>query len=78
MEIKHIESRCKELTQNLKSLADEKELSELMTIIHRPGWTTPAEALLVNGYLDSMSAHAKHIANLKQTLLEGARAVGGK
>jgi hypothetical protein len=39
---------------------------------------TPAEALLVNGFLDSMIAHAKHLAELKQTLLAGARAVSAK
>jgi hypothetical protein len=78
VETKHIESRCKELSQHLKTLGDEKDLSELMAIIHRPGWTTPAEALLVGGFLDAMNAHAQHLANLSKTLLAGARAVGTK
>ena len=78
MDTKHIEARCKDLSQNLKTPADERNMTELMTIIHRPGWTTPAEALLVGGYLDAMNAHAQHLANLSQTLLAGARAVGTK
>lgn len=74
-DMQQIESRCKTLTQHLKGLADEKDFNELMTIIHKPGWTTVAEFLLVNALLDSMTAQAKHLADLKQTLLAGARAV---
>jgi len=75
MDIKQLESRCQEVSQNLRLAADDKHTSELLQIIHRPGWTTPAELLLVKGYLDSINAHAKLIANLKETLLAGARAV---
>jgi hypothetical protein len=58
--------------------ADDRHTSELLQIIHRPGWTTPAEMLLVYGYLDAISAHAKLIANLNESLLAGARAVAPK
>jgi hypothetical protein len=78
MDVKHMELRISNVTQSLKALADDKEFTELLAIIHRPGWTTPAEALLVNGFLDSMTAHAKHLTELKQTLLAGARAVSAK
>ena len=77
MDLKNIESRCKELTLALNGVADNKEFDELLTIIHKPGWTTPAEALLVHGLLESMVTQAKHIAGLKQTLF-GARAVPTK
>jgi hypothetical protein len=78
MDPKQIESRCQELTHALKGVADNKEFDELRTIIHKPGWTTPAEALLVQGILESMLAQAKHMAGLKHTLLAGARAVATK
>jgi len=78
MDLKQVESRISNVTQTLKALADDRELTDLLAIIHKPGWTTPAEALLVNGLLDSMIAHAKHLAELKQTLLAGARAVSAK
>ena len=78
MDVKQLESRCKEVSQNLRMAADDKHTSELLQIIHRPGWTTPAEMLLVNGYLDSINSHAKLITNLKETLLAGARAVAPK
>jgi hypothetical protein len=75
MDLKQIESRCKDLTNSLKTLADEKDVAEFLQIIHRPGWTTPAEVAFVHGLLDAMNAQAKHLAGLKQTLLTGARAV---
>jgi hypothetical protein len=75
MDPKQVETRCHELTHALKAVADNKEFDELRTIIHKPGWTTPAEGLLVQGILDSMLAQAKYMAGLKQTLMAGARAV---
>jgi hypothetical protein len=78
MDLKQIELRCGNLIQSLKALAEEKDFTELMSIIHKPGWTTPAEALFVNGLLDSMNAQAKHLAELKRALLAGARAVTGQ
>ena len=78
MDLKQVELRCSNLTQSLKALAEEKDFAELMSIIHKPGWTTPAEVFFVNGLLDSMNAHTKHLTELKQTLLAGARAVSTK
>jgi hypothetical protein len=75
MDPKQIESRCQDLTHALKGVADNKDFDELRSIIHKPGWTTPAEALFVGGILESMLAQAKHMAGLKQALLAGARAV---
>jgi hypothetical protein len=49
---------------------------DLISIIHRPGWTTPAEFMLVSGLVDAMTAHTKVIAGLQQTLLGGAAAIG--
>ena len=77
-DMKQIESRCKTLTHHLKELADETDFNELMTIIHKPGWTTVAEFQLVNAVLDSMTAQAKHLADLKHALMAGARAVAIK
>ncbi len=78
MDLKQIELRCQDLRQSLKTLSDEKDFAELMLIIHKPGWTTPAEALFVTGLLDSMNTHVQHLTALKQTLLSGARAVSSK
>ena len=44
MNAKTIESHVNTLTRGLKGLSEDPEFTELLTIIHRPGWTTPAEA----------------------------------
>ncbi len=71
----HLEARIKELSTQLATLADTQDLEELIIIIHRPGWTTPAEYVLVSGLVDAMHEHAKTLASLKQTLITGSRAV---
>ena len=43
----------------------------------RPGWTTPAEFLLVSTILDSMAAHVDALAGMKAGLIKGSRAVTG-
>jgi hypothetical protein len=78
MDLKQIESRCQQVSSSLKELADGKDFDELMLLIRKPGWTTPAEAMLVNGLLDNMSAQAKQLGELKRNLMAGARAVGAK
>ena len=78
MDVKTVESHVNALSRALKGLAEAPEFTELLTIIHRPGWTTPAEAFLVAGMLEAMNAHVQHLTAMKNTLLAGARAVGSK
>ena len=74
-DVKKLEDRVKALHQNLMKLGDGKDMEEFFTIIHKPGWTTPAEFMLVSGLLQSMNAQVKTLAGLKQVLLAGSRAV---
>lgn len=74
--IAHLETQIRELGAQLTHVADAAPFEELIKIIHNPGWTTPAEALLVRGVVDAMLAHARASAELKQALLNGSRAVG--
>jgi hypothetical protein len=74
-DLAHIEAGVKEVSQILATLAHEKEFQGFLSIIHRPGWTTVAEAALVAGIVDSMRAHAKALADLKHALFTGAEAV---
>jgi hypothetical protein len=75
---KHLEGEIKALGQGLDNLADGTDFEELLKIIHRPGWTTPAEALLVSGLVDFMATQVKALTALKQVLLAGSRVVGTK
>jgi hypothetical protein len=71
----HLEARIKELSTQLATMADTQDLEEMISIIHKPGWTTPAEYVLVSGLVDTMHEQAKVLASLRQTLLNGGRTV---
>jgi hypothetical protein len=77
-ELANLESRIQETKKNLSQLADHAELQEFLAIIHRPGWTTVAEAAFVSGIVDSIASHTQVLLNLKGVLLAGARAVSTK
>jgi hypothetical protein len=71
----HLEARIKELSTQLATIANTQDLEEMIFIIHKPGWTTPAEYLLVSGLVDAMHEHTNALASLRQTLINGSRAV---
>lgn len=71
----HLEARIKELHQSIKGLGDGGELEELAVLIHRPGWTTQAEAQLVTGLVESLHKQVANILDHKQLLVAASRAV---
>jgi hypothetical protein len=74
-DLKHLESKIEELRVSLTNLADDKGFADLLTIIHKPGFTSVAEHLLLRGMVDSMIGQAKSLSGLRQALLAGANAV---
>ena len=75
-ELKRFEKTVTELSDALAHLGRGTSLRELILIIKRPGWTTPAEFLMTSAILDSMQTHAGALVQLKQDLVKGAREVG--
>jgi hypothetical protein len=75
MDLNKVKSHVSNLAGGLKDLSQDKDFEEFLTIIHKPGWTSQAEGLLVNGLLESMNMHVQHLKTLKKSLLAGARAV---
>lgn len=73
--IEHLEAQIRRLHRSLASLADD-DLEELILIIKRPGWTTPAEFLFAVAMVESMQGQVKGLAAQKRALLAGSRAVG--
>jgi hypothetical protein len=80
-----LEAKIKDVAGALGGLAGAGEahargdgLLSLISIIHKPGWTTVADGIFVNGILDSMASHARTLAGLQETLMAGSRAVGQK
>jgi hypothetical protein len=44
----------------------------MMSVIHKPGWTTVAGVTFFAGIVGPMLAHTKAVAALKQALFSGA------
>ena len=76
-QIKALDARLHQLGDRLASFnGHAQQISELIPVIHRPGWTTLAEVTLVTALVDSMIKHSEVIADLHASLLRGAQAVG--
>lgn len=71
-----LEKQITDLSKALKSLSDDQDLVELLKIIKRPGWTTPAEFVFVTGIAENLSVQIKAAQALKRVLVSGSRQVG--
>jgi len=74
-DLTHLETRIKDMCDSLTSVADKKGFEEFLTIIHKPGFTTPAEIALLRGVVDTMQEQTKTLIGLRQLLLSGASKV---
>jgi len=70
-----LETKVKALSAYLITLADIPDMEEMLVIIHRPGWTTPAEFALVSGMKDSIQGHVNNPTEIRKVLLSGSRAI---
>jgi hypothetical protein len=71
-----LEAKIRRVSRDFSALGDKRAFAELIRIIRRPGWTTPAEVAFAGGLLDTLGAAARSLALGRQTLLQGARKVG--
>ena len=69
-------SECR--NSRLEVLAQEDDLAELIKIIHKPGWTTPAEFMLVHGVVETIGKQVEVIEVLKRNLVEGSRQIAAE
>ena len=75
-DIKGLEKKVTSISKALANLNSEDDFRKLILEWRRPGWTTPAEFLLVSTILDSMAAQVGALAELKSGLIKGSKAVG--
>ena len=73
--VAHIEGQLKEFRKHLADLAAPTDYTELLRIIHHPGWTTPAEFTFVSAILDNMIGSVRALAQLEAGLLKGTKGV---
>ncbi|OBC00274.1 hypothetical protein A5784_20770 [Mycobacterium sp. 852013-50091_SCH5140682] len=58
------------------SSSDAAPATDLVSIVHRPGWTTIAEAMLVESIAVTITHHARALTQAHKSLIAGALAVG--
>ncbi len=76
IDIERLDKKIDVISDLLANLSNEDDLRKLVKEWRRPGWTTPAEFLLVSAALDSFTHLAKGLVEMKGNLIEGVQTVG--
>ena len=74
-ELAQVESQVRRLMSSTAAFGDTSDLDELLKIIHRPGWTTPAELQFLTSGLESLTAQVRQMAAFREALIKAAQAV---
>ncbi|HEX3126410.1 MAG TPA: hypothetical protein VH394_03705 [Thermoanaerobaculia bacterium] len=75
-ELKRFEKSITELSDALAHLGKGTSLRELILIIKRPGWTTPAELAFASSIVETMASQVASLERLQGDLLKGSQMVG--
>lgn len=75
---KTLEPKIRAIHEELKKMASEKNSEQLVTIVHRPGFTTPQEAEFVQAMLDSLTHQIEGVRRAHQALITVADKIGRK
>jgi hypothetical protein len=70
-----LQENLKLLASSLRDLGDGEDLLELIKVLRRPGWTTPAEFTFTQAVVEAMLAQTRQLAALKESLITGSRQV---
>ena len=71
-----LDHRIKLAREAFEQYGSTDDMDELLLIIHRPGWTTIAELMLVEGLLESLTVHTRTLLATRQALLNASKRVG--
>jgi hypothetical protein len=74
-DLDRLTQRLEELGRKWQRVANDPDIPDVLEIIRKPGWTTPAEFVLVQGIVEVLHQHTQTITELKQVLVEGSRRV---
>ena len=74
-DIDKLATRIRGLQYAIAKLATDNHSEELMRIIHKPGWTTPAEFSLMLAGLDSAQSQAENLTEHLRGLAAAAHQV---
>lgn len=79
MPIQHVEVLEKKITalsDALAKLGRGTTLADLIKIIHKPGWTTPAELAFASAMINAIQMHISAIETLQSEMLSASKIVG--
>jgi hypothetical protein len=77
VEIDMLGKKISSVSDALARLGQSEDLRKLILEMRRPGFTTPAEFLLLSGIVDAMDAQVAGLTKLKGDLIKGSAAVVG-
>jgi hypothetical protein len=75
-DIKKLEVEVRTLQAVISKLGKAKHAEHMMTIIHRPGWTTQREDELVRAHTRSLHNQAAHLHRALDALIAIAQKIG--
>ena len=75
-DIQKLEKKINAVRGELESLHKSDALAEMLRIIVKNGWTTPAENLFANAMLDRLAADLRTFREAQNDLLVASRRVG--
>jgi hypothetical protein len=70
-----LQKQVTDISDALANLQTEDDLRHLIQIIHRPGWTTPAELAYLEALLKTMEIQVNAIMMLRSQMLQGSAMV---
>lgn len=74
--LENLERGLRQFDHSLMRLVERKSVEELIRIIKRPGWTTPAEFALVSAVVQALQHQVNAMAELQQKLVAAADRIG--
>lgn len=77
-DVGQLEEHIEQVQVRLRTLVDEDRFAELIRIIRKPGWTTPAEFYLVNTVVEIVGRQVDILDHLSIGLLEGSQKVSSR
>ena len=75
VDIAHIASQLKAIGNNAAKIGDASTSEEFLKIIHRPGFTTPAEAKFLTAIVDVMHSQTQSLLDLRAAMQAAAALV---
>ena len=74
-DIGRLERDIKTFQKSVQAFAHEDTYAQLLKFIHQPGWTTPAEYLLVHSAINAMTAQVRELTALRDSVLSASREI---